>query len=270
MRDDDIARAGNSALDGGVAVTERNRHFWKRGGPIAERATTIDLAQGTPRSITMPLLTAQGRMNRVAHEHRHDHASHEGSKSARGGGATEHADHGDTHPSSDVIYTCPMHPQIRQIGPGNCPICGMTLEPLIASTEAEPNAELVDMTRRFWIGLALTAPVLVLEMGGHLFNLHHLLAPQMSNWLQLILATPVVLWAGWPFFVRGAQSLVTRNLNMFTLIAMGTGVAWIYSVVATLAPSALSACISQRRRLCPDLFRGGGGHYGPGSAWTSS
>ncbi|MCQ4188605.1 copper-transporting P-type ATPase [Methylocystis suflitae] len=175
-------------------------------------------------------------MTRVAHEHRHDHASHEESRSARAGGATEHSSQGDTH-ASNVIYTCPMHPQIRQIGPGNCPICGMTLEPLVASNEAEPNAELIDMTRRFWIGLALAAPVLVLEMGGHLFNLHHLLAPQASNWLQLILATPVVLWAGWPFFVRGAQSLVTRNLNMFTLIAMGTGVAWIYSVAATIAPS---------------------------------
>ncbi|CCJ07267.1 copper-translocating P-type ATPase [Methylocystis sp. SC2] len=175
-------------------------------------------------------------MIRVAHEHRHDHASHEESTSARAGGATEDAAHGDTH-ASNVIYTCPMHPQIRQIGPGNCPICGMTLEPLVASSEAEPTAELVDMTRRFWIGLALAAPVLVLEMGDHLFNLHHLLAPQASNWLQLVLATPVVLWAGWPFFVRGAQSLVTRNLNMFTLIAMGTGVAWIYSVAATIAPS---------------------------------
>lgn len=172
----------------------------------------------------------------MGHEHRHDHASHEESRSASAGGATEHSAHGDTH-ASNIIYTCPMHPQIRQIGPGNCPICGMTLEPLVASNEAEPNAELIDMTRRFWIGLALAAPVLVLEMGGHLFNLHHLLAPQASNWLQLILATPVVLWAGWPFFVRGAQSLVTRNLNMFTLIAMGTGVAWIYSVAATIAPS---------------------------------
>ena len=171
----------------------------------------------------------------MAHEHRHDHASHEGSGPAGAGGATEDAAERETH-ASNVIYTCPMHPQIRQIGPGNCPICGMTLEPLVASTEAEPNAELIDMTRRFWIGLALAAPVLVLEMGGHLFNLHHLLAPQASNWLQLILATPVVIWAGWPFFVRGAQSLVTRNLNMFTLIAMGTGIAWIYSVIATLAP----------------------------------
>lgn len=172
----------------------------------------------------------------MAHEHRHDRASHEESKTARGGVTIEDADQDPSH-VADVIYTCPMHPQIRQIGPGNCPICGMTLEPLVASTEAEPNAELVDMTRRFWIGLALAAPVLVLEMGGHLFNLHHLLAPQASNWLQLILATPVVIWAGWPFFVRGAQSLVTRNLNMFTLIAMGTGIAWIYSVIATLAPS---------------------------------
>ena len=172
----------------------------------------------------------------MAQEDRHDHASHEESRSARAGGATEHSAQGDTH-ATNAIYTCPMHPQIRKIGPGNCPICGMTLEPLVASTEAEPNAELMDMTRRFWIGLALAAPVLVLEMGGHLFNLHHLLAPQASNWLQLILATPVVIWAGWPFFVRGAQSLVTRNLNMFTLIAMGTGIAWIYSVIATLAPS---------------------------------
>ncbi|PWB90591.1 haloacid dehalogenase [Methylocystis sp. MitZ-2018] len=175
-------------------------------------------------------------MTRVAQEHRHDHASHEESRSARADGATEHSAQGDTH-ATNAIYTCPMHPQIRKIGPGNCPICGMTLEPLVASTEAEPNAELMDMTRRFWIGLALAAPVLVLEMGGHLFNLHRLLAPQASNWLQLILATPVVIWAGWPFFVRGAQSLVTRNLNMFTLIAMGTGIAWIYSVIATLAPS---------------------------------
>ncbi|NUJ81082.1 cadmium-translocating P-type ATPase [Methylocystis sp. FS] len=175
-------------------------------------------------------------MTRVAHKHQHDHTSHEESRSARDDAATEDAAHGDPH-ASNIIYTCPMHPQIRQIGPGNCPICGMTLEPLVASSEVEPNAELVDMTRRFWIGLALAAPVLVLEMGGHLFNLHHLLAPQASNWLQLILATPVVLWAGWPFFVRGAQSLVTRNLNMFTLIAMGTGVAWIYSVAATFAPS---------------------------------
>ncbi|MBX9828681.1 MAG: copper-translocating P-type ATPase, partial [Xanthobacteraceae bacterium] len=131
---------------------------------------------------------------------------------------------------------CPMHPEIRQEGPGSCPICGMALEPELPSADTGPNPELADMTRRFWIGLALSVPVVVLEMGGHLFG--HLVAQPLSNWLQFLLATPVVLWAGWPFFERGWQSLVTRNLNMFTLIAIGTGVAWLYSVVAVLAPQA--------------------------------
>ena len=135
-----------------------------------------------------------------------------------------------------TIYTCPMHPEIRQVGPGSCPICGMALEPLLAGTATGPNPELIDMTRRFWIGLVVTLPVLALEMGGHLTGLMMLLGKQNSNWLQLALATPVVLWAGWPFFVRGWQSLLTRNLNMFTLIAMGTGVAWAYSVIATGLP----------------------------------
>ena len=135
-----------------------------------------------------------------------------------------------------TIYTCPMHPEIRQVGPGSCPICGMALEPVMVTADQGPNPELIDMTRRFWIGLAITLPVFALEMGGHLTNLHMLLGKQTSNWLQLLLATPVVLWAGWPFFVRGWQSLITRNLNMFTLIAMGTGVAWGYSVIATVFP----------------------------------
>ena len=135
-----------------------------------------------------------------------------------------------------TIYTCPMHPEIRQVGPGSCPICGMALEPVTVTAEAGPNPELVDMTRRFWIGLVLSLPVLALEMGGHLTTLHVILGQQNSNWAQLVLATPVVLWAGWPFFVRGWRSLVTRNLNMFTLIALGTGVAWAYSIVGTLAP----------------------------------
>ncbi len=143
--------------------------------------------------------------------------------------------------ATGTIYTCPMHPQIRQVGPGSCPICGMALEPEIAGTEIGPNPELVDMTRRFWIGLVLTLPVLALEMGGHLTNLHMLLGKSTSNWIQFVLATPVVLWAGWPFFVRGWQSLVTRNLNMFTLIAMGTGVAWIYSVVGVAVPDLFPA-----------------------------
>ncbi|WP_086466460.1 heavy metal translocating P-type ATPase [Oceanibaculum nanhaiense] len=139
-------------------------------------------------------------------------------------------------PDTGAIYICPMHPEIRQIGPGNCPICGMALEPAEASLDEGPNPELADMSKRFWIGLALAAPVFLLEMGGHLTGLSHLLPAQISNWVQLVLATPVVLWAGWPFFVRGWRSVVNRSLNMFTLIAMGTGVAWLYSIVATLAP----------------------------------
>ncbi len=135
-----------------------------------------------------------------------------------------------------TIYTCPMHPQIRQIGPGNCPICGMALEPEIATGQEGPSQELRDLAWRFWIGLALSVPVVALEMGGHLPGLDRLISGRTSNWLQMILATPVVIWAGWPFFVRGWNSLLARSLNMFTLIAMGTGIAWIYSVVATLAP----------------------------------
>ena len=136
-----------------------------------------------------------------------------------------------------TIYTCPMHPQIRQVGPGNCPICGMALEPELASLDDKPNPELTDMTRRFWVGLALSLPAIVLEMGGHLAGSHGWVDQAISNWVQFGFATPVVLWAGWPFFVRGWQSLVTRNLNMFTLIAMGVGVAYVYSVAATLVPS---------------------------------
>jgi Cu+-exporting ATPase len=136
-----------------------------------------------------------------------------------------------------AIYTCPMHPEIRQEGPGSCPICGMALEPETVTAEAPPNHELIDFTRRFWIGLVLTLPVFALEMGGHLTNLHMFIPGQTSNWIQFALATPVVLWCGWPFFERGWTSLRTRRLNMFTLIAMGVGVAWLYSVVAVFAPT---------------------------------
>ena len=136
-----------------------------------------------------------------------------------------------------TIYTCPMHPEVRQVGPGSCPICGMALEPVLVSAEAQPNHELADMRFRSWVGLALSLPVVALEMGGHLTGLSHYFSQSTSNWILMLLATPVVLWAGWPFFVRGWQSLLTRNLNMFTLIAMGTGVAWVYSVIATLAPA---------------------------------
>src|SRR5450631_1321569 len=147
-----------------------------------------------------------------------------------------------------AIYTCPMHPQIRQEGPGACPICGMALEPEMPAADSGPNVELIDMTRRFWIGGVLALPAVVLEMGGHLVGGHNWVDPTLSNYIQFAFATPVVLWAGWPFFVRGWQSLVTRNLNMFTLIAMGTGVAYVYSVVATFAPSAF-----------PENFRTHGG-----------
>ena len=147
-----------------------------------------------------------------------------------------------------TIYTCPMHPEIRQVGPGNCPICGMALEPELATADTGPNPELADMRRRFWIGLALSVPLVVLEMGAHLAGRHGFIDQQLSNWIQFAFATPAVLWAGWPFFVRGWQSVVTRNLNMFTLIAMGTGVAYLYSLVATLAPG-----------LFPDALRGHSG-----------
>jgi len=153
-----------------------------------------------------------------------------------------------------TIYTCPMHPEIRQVGPGSCPICGMALEPVMATAEAGPNPELIDMTRRFWIGVALTIPVVVLEMGGHLTGLRMMLGGQLSNWAQLILATPVVLWSGWPFFVRGWNSLLTRNLNMFTLIALGTGVAWLYSIIGTLAPDIFPAAFREMDGSVPVYF----------------
>jgi Cu+-exporting ATPase len=141
--------------------------------------------------------------------------------------------------NGSAVYTCPMHPEVRQVGPGSCPICGMALEPVEIGAAYLENAELRDMTRRFWIGLALAIPVVGLEMGGHLFDLHHLIAPALSTWIQLLFATPIVFWAGWPFLTRARRSLITLKLNMFTLIAMGTGVAWTYSVVATLLPSLL-------------------------------
>jgi P-type Cu+ transporter len=137
-----------------------------------------------------------------------------------------------------VIYTCPMHPQIRQVGPGNCPICGMTLEPVKATAEVGENYALTNMTRRFWVGFALALPVFVLEMGSHIpaLGMHDLVSPQVSTWIQFALSTPVVLWAGWPFFQRAWASIIHRSLNMFSLIALGTGSAYLYSLFATFAP----------------------------------
>src|SRR5216684_6485191 len=184
-----------------------------------------------------------------------------GHNHSHGRGDHDHAPEGGTkaldprhHPDQDAskagisdgaVYTCPMHPDYRQIGPGNCPICGMALDPEVVTLDSPPNAELADMTRRFRVGLVLALPVLVLEMGGHLVGDHGWVDQTLSNWVQLVFATPVVLWAGWPFFVRGWQSLVTRNLNMFTLIAMGVGGAYAYSVVATVVPG-----------IFPSTFRG--------------
>jgi len=146
-------------------------------------------------------------------------------------------------------WTCPMHPEIRRPGPGACPICGMALEPVTVTADSGPSPELTDMTRRLWIGLALAVPVLLLAMGGELFSsMDDVISERASTWVQLVLATPVVLWAGWPFFVRGWTSVRTMKLNMFTLIAMGTGVAWLFSVVATVAPG-----------IFPDSFRSMGG-----------
>src|SRR6266851_3681135 len=140
-------------------------------------------------------------------------------------------------------YTCPMHPQIVRSEPGACPICGMALEPRTISAEEEENPELRNMTRRFWVSTVLTLPLLASVMGDMLPGqpLRHLVSPRVAAWAQLVLATPVVLWGGWPFFVRGWQSLVHRSLNMFTLIALGTGLAYAYSVAATLAPGLFPA-----------------------------
>ena len=134
-----------------------------------------------------------------------------------------------------AIYTCPMHPEVRQVGPGSCPICGMALEPEQISLDQRPDPELIDMVRRFRIALVLTLPLFAIEMGSHL-GLIHVVPPAWSNWISFALSTPVVLWAGAPFFERGWRSVITRNLNMFTLIAIGTGTAYLYSVVGTLAP----------------------------------
>jgi len=167
--------------------------------------------------------------------HRHDH--HEASPER-----VEPSHRQSEKAMSDGVWTCPMHPEIRRSGPGSCPVCGMALEPLVATASTGQSDELRDMTRRFWLGLLLTLPVLVLEMGSHLFpKMMQLLSPQYNVWLQLLLATPVVLWCGWPFFSRAGASLRNRSLNMFTLVAMGTGVAWVYSVIATIFPSLFPA-----------------------------
>jgi P-type Cu+ transporter len=161
---------------------------------------------------------------------------------------------GATPQMHGAIYTCPMHPQIRQTQAGACAICGMALECDFTSTDGSPNHELADMTRRLWLGLTLALPVFALEMGGHVLNLHALVAQQTSNWLQLLLATPVVLWSGWPFLQRGWASLRSGNLNMFTLIALGTSLAWGYSVIAALAPGLFPPALRAADGSVPTYF----------------
>ncbi|QNO25583.1 heavy metal translocating P-type ATPase [Sphingopyxis sp. OPL5] len=143
--------------------------------------------------------------------------------------------------SEGAIWTCPMHPEIQRPGPGSCPICGMALEPVMPAASDGPSEDYRDMRRRFWIGLLLALPVLALEMGGHMTGLHQFVGRQTNNWVQMLLATPVVLWAGWPFFERAWLSIRNKSLNMFTLIAMGTGVAWSYSMIAALVPQIFPA-----------------------------
>jgi len=228
-----------------------------------------DSAPTTARQVTDPVcgmtIDAATTEHAAVHDSEHFYFCSAGCKEAflaapdayaRQADEQDHAGHGDaaggqppTPGEGEAIeFTCPMHPEIRQNGPGACPICGMALEPVVVTADTGPSEELRDMTRRFWIGVVLSVPVLILGMGRDLVPwLHDNVSATTSAGTQLVLATPVVLWAGWPFFVRGWASVRTRNLNMFTLIAMGTGVAWLFSVVATLAPG-----------IFPEAFREGG------------
>ena len=154
-----------------------------------------------------------------------------------------------------AVYTCPMHPEITQVGPGSCPICGMALEPMDVTADQGPNEELIDMTRRFKVGIALVVPLVVLAMGNHIVSI---VPPAIDHWVQFVLATPIVLWAGLPFFQRGWASVVSRNLNMFTLIAIGTGVAYLYSVVATVAPGLFPAAFQSAHGTVAVYFEASG------------
>ena len=155
-----------------------------------------------------------------------------------------------------VIYTCPMHPQIRRNAPGNCPICGMTLEPLVVTQEGGESHELRDMTRRFWIGGALAFPMVILEMGGHIagMGLHRYLSPSASMWIQFALGTTVVLWAGWPLLERGVASVRNRSLNMFSLIALGISASYLYSLAASFAPGLFPAGLKQKDGMMPVYY----------------
>ena len=156
-----------------------------------------------------------------------------------------------------AMWTCPMHPEIRQQGPGTCPICGMALEPEAPSLDDAPNPELVDFTRRWWVSAVLAVPLLILTMGTEFLGLH-LVDPALSPWIQLGLTAPIVLWAGWPFFTRGWTSIITRKLNMFTLIAIGVGAAFLYSLVATVAPGLFPATFRMHGGMVPVYYEAAG------------
>ncbi len=199
--------------------------------------------------------------------HSHQHHAHSAPAAepivvTSGGAAAERQSAADT----DAIYTCPMHPEIEQRGPGTCPKCGMALEPkTFSADEPEDDSELVDMTRRFWVATALGVPVLLLAMLPMVgVRVDHWLGHTLYVWLQLVLATPAVLWAGWPLLVRGVRSFASLNLNMFALIALGVGAAYIYSLVAVLAPGLIPEAFKHDGNV-EVYFRGGGGDHGPGA-----
>ena len=169
-----------------------------------------------------------------------------------------------TLPVARTEYTCPMHPEIVRGRPGSCPICGMALEPRTVTAAEEPNPELIDMTRRFWVATALAVPILALAMVPDLLGVQ-ILQPALRQWVQLALATPVVVWAGWPFLVRGAASIRSGNLNMFTLISLGVGIAYLYSLAATAIARIVSGLDAHAWRGA-QLFRGCRDDHRPGPA----
>lgn len=191
-----------------------------------------------------------------SHKHQAGTPQHAAGHSHHPTDAPRHAPSSDSGDTGRGVYTCPMHPEVRQVGPGSCPICGMALEPVDVPAGESENSELRDMQRRFWVGAGLTLPIVLLELGAHVpsLNLHHVVGPQLSQWLQLAFAVPVVVWAGWPFFERAAASVRNRSLNMFSLIALGVGAAFLYSLVAILAPQSFPAALRSEFGTVPVYF----------------